>query len=265
MREQESVVGIADARSVESRAVPDKLCSLREYAERYLDEILGRFGLTACTRRVATKLFGAASNSEAAAALAKAVDTVRAHRRLIYERLEVHDQGELVLRLAEELWDHHLPAWTGPFSRDVARPTGASSPKRLFLADHGPGSVAPQEPAQGETHMIFGTTIIHDGTGTTPYLTPPFPRGGVGALFSLNVTHEGGTPEMVIAVQHKNADETEAGWTTLGSFSTITATGVKTKDLEGFKEQVRFSITFSAGSLGEFFHVVFAAPAWRPN
>ena len=111
--------------------------------------------------------------------------------------------------------------------------------------------------------MILGTPILHDGTGTKAYLTPAFPRGGPNALFSVDVTHEGGSPSMDIAVQHKNHDETEAAWTVLGNFATITSTGVASKDLEGCKEQVRFSITFSAGSLGSFFMVRFLAPVWR--
>jgi hypothetical protein len=111
--------------------------------------------------------------------------------------------------------------------------------------------------------MIVGTPIIHDGTGTTPYYSPAFPRGGDAALFSVDVTHEGGSPTMVVTVEHKN--EMDTSWSTLGTFSNITTTGLETLDIDGsIKEVVRFKFTFSAGSAGDFFHVIVPAPAWRP-
>ncbi len=110
--------------------------------------------------------------------------------------------------------------------------------------------------------MIVGTTIIHDGTGTTPYYSPAFPRGGLAALFSLDVTHMSGSPTLSVAVQHKNADETT--WGAAGSFAAISGTGVATKDITGLKEEIRLNFTFTAGSAGNFVHIVVAAPAWRP-
>ena len=111
--------------------------------------------------------------------------------------------------------------------------------------------------------MIIGTTIFHDGTGTTEYMTPSFPRGGLSALFSLNVTHKSGSPTMVVKIEHKNEDET--AFTELVAFSDITATGPATKDISGgIKEELRLTFTFSGGSAGNFFHLVIAAPAWRP-
>jgi len=110
--------------------------------------------------------------------------------------------------------------------------------------------------------MIIGTTIMHDGSGTNAYYSPVFPRGGLAALFSLDVTHVGGTPSLDVDVEHKNADDTS--FTSVGAFTTITTVGVKTKDLSSLKEQIRFKYTYSAGSLGDFMHVIVAAPAWRP-
>lgn len=109
--------------------------------------------------------------------------------------------------------------------------------------------------------MIIGTTIIHDGTGTTPYYSPAFPRGGDAALFSIDVTHEGGSPTMVVKVEHKNA--VDAAFELAGTFSGITSTGVVSLDVTGLKELVRLSYEFSAGDAGDFFHVVVPAPAWR--
>jgi hypothetical protein len=111
--------------------------------------------------------------------------------------------------------------------------------------------------------MIVGTPIIHDGMGTEAYYSPAFPRGGDAALFSVDVTHEGGSPTMVVTLEHKN--EVDTSWSTLGTFSNITATGLATLDVTAsIKELVRFAFTFSAGSAGDFFHVIVPAPAWRP-
>lgn len=111
--------------------------------------------------------------------------------------------------------------------------------------------------------MIVGTTIFHDGTGTSAYYSPSFPRGGLAAIFTMDVTHQnGGSLAMTVAVEHKNEDET--AWTTAGTFSSITATGVQTIDVTSIKEEVRLAFTFSAGSAGNFFHVVVSSPAWRP-
>ena len=111
--------------------------------------------------------------------------------------------------------------------------------------------------------MITGFQITHDGTGTTPYLSPAFPRGGDAAVFSLEVTHEGGSPTMVVAVQHRNNIDTT--WSTVGTFGAITDVGVSNLDISaGLEEMIRFSFTFSAGNAGDFFHVIVAAPAWRP-
>ena len=110
--------------------------------------------------------------------------------------------------------------------------------------------------------MIVGTTIIHDGSGATPYFTPQFPRGGLAALFSFDITHKGGSPTLSIVIEHKNSEDTS--WTTLASITGLTATGVQTKDATAIKEELRISFVYTAGSAGDFFHIVIAAPAWRP-
>jgi hypothetical protein len=110
--------------------------------------------------------------------------------------------------------------------------------------------------------MIVGTQITHDGTGTTPYYSPSFPRGGEAAVFSVDVTHLGGTPTLVVTVDHKNEEDTS--WSAAGAFSNISATGVATKDISSLKEEIRFAFTFAAGTAYDFFHVIVPAPAWRP-
>ena len=111
--------------------------------------------------------------------------------------------------------------------------------------------------------MIVGTTIFHDGSGTAPFFSPSFPRGGLAAVFSMDVTHKNGASlAMLVDVEHKNEDEVTFG--SAGTFSSITATGIKTLDVIDIKEEVRLAFTFTAGSAGNFYHVVLSAPAWRP-
>ena len=110
--------------------------------------------------------------------------------------------------------------------------------------------------------MIVGSTILHDGTGTTAFYTPSFPRGGEAAVFSVDATHVNGSPTLVVTVEHKNVEDTS--WTTAGTFSNITAAGVSTKDISSLKEEIRIAFTFSTGVAGDFVHVLIPAPAWRP-
>jgi hypothetical protein len=77
----------------------------------------------------------------------------------------------------------------------------------------------------------------------------------------MDVTHKSGSPTMVVTVEHKNVDETS--WSTAGTFSSVTSTGVATLDVTSLKEEIRIAFTFSAGSAGDFYHVVVSAPAWR--
>lgn len=109
--------------------------------------------------------------------------------------------------------------------------------------------------------MIVGTTINHPGD-TTPYYSPSFPRGGEAANFSLDVTHLVGTLTFDVDVEHKNMEDTT--WSSAGTFTGITATGVSVKDITGLKEEIRIKSSFSTGSAGDFVHVVVAEPAWRP-
>ncbi len=109
---------------------------------------------------------------------------------------------------------------------------------------------------------IIGDDVRHDGTGTTPYYSPSFGRGGEAAVFSVEVTLVDGSPTMVVTVEHRNEDEST--WTSPGAFDNITVTGVATKELSGLKEILRFAFTFSAGSAGDFMRVLIPAPMWLP-
>ena len=108
---------------------------------------------------------------------------------------------------------------------------------------------------------VVGTTMFKmDGN---PYYNPPFPRGGLAAVFAADVTNVVGAPTVTMTVQHRNEDETTFG--DLGSFTPFSNTGVKKKDLEGCKEILRIKYEFDAGDdATDGFHVVMMAPSWRP-
>ena len=108
--------------------------------------------------------------------------------------------------------------------------------------------------------MIVGQQITV--MGGSPFYSPSLPRGGEAAVFSLETTHKMGTsPSLAVSIEHKNEDDTT--WAAAGAFTAITATGVSTKDISGLKEECRFVFT-PTGTDGDAFHVVVAAPAWRP-
>jgi len=108
---------------------------------------------------------------------------------------------------------------------------------------------------------ILGDTLVHDLTGATPYYSPPFGRGGEAAVFTLGVTHRSGSPSLVFAVEHKNAEDTS--WSGAGS-TVASATGVVTLAVSALKEELRLNLRFGTGSAGDFVHVLVPAPMWLP-
>jgi hypothetical protein len=114
--------------------------------------------------------------------------------------------------------------------------------------------------------MFLGRIMIKDGTASPPYpvtYTAPFPRGGLAALFTAEVTQLAGSPTLSIAIHTKNRNE--VAWYELGAFSSITATGVYSKDISsGIKEQVRIAAKLTAGSVGDFVELRLGGISWRP-
>ena len=112
--------------------------------------------------------------------------------------------------------------------------------------------------------MIVGTTIFHLDGNT--YYTPEFPRGGLGAVFSLDVTNLvlAGASQLGVTIEHRNSDDTT--WSSAGSFSAITATGAVSKDVTGLKEVIRLTFVFTGGTptASDAAHFIVQAPSWRP-
>lgn len=110
---------------------------------------------------------------------------------------------------------------------------------------------------------MTGQYFIHDGTGTTPYYTQPIRRGGLGGTASIDVTHVGGSPTVVITLEQKNDGETT--WGVLAAFSDITAVGVETVNFSNPDELIRFAITMSAGNLADFIATRGLQVVFRPS
>jgi hypothetical protein len=113
-----------------------------------------------------------------------------------------------------------------------------------------------------EAIMVIGTTLYKlDGN---PFFSPEFGRGGLAARFSMDVTQvTSGLVGLTVAVEHRNTEDTT--WTTLGSFSAVSATGAPTVDLTGCKEVMRFVYSFDgADAATAAVHFLMQAPSWRP-
>jgi hypothetical protein len=111
--------------------------------------------------------------------------------------------------------------------------------------------------------MFLKETLIKGGAAGTTY-TAPFRRRGLAALFTVEVTQVAGSPTLSIEVQHR--ERGTPTWLAAGSFSSITAEGVYTRDITGIKELWRIAATVSGGSQGDFMDVVLRPDgiSWRP-
>ena len=109
---------------------------------------------------------------------------------------------------------------------------------------------------------LVGELLMDDGSHT-PYYSPPFSREGLAATFIADVTHRqaAGGLTLLVSLEHRNLDDTT--WSTAGSFAAISTVAVATKNITGLKELLRWAVTFSSGSAGEFYWALFTT-AWRP-
>ena len=109
---------------------------------------------------------------------------------------------------------------------------------------------------------VLGSVIVSAGT-TDPIYTKPMPRGGASALVSLDVTQfaSASTP-FIVTVEHKNRSDTT--WGTAGTFSGISGVGLQTKDISGFKEQVRLMMHWDTGTThGDYLLLEAINYSWR--
>ena len=108
--------------------------------------------------------------------------------------------------------------------------------------------------------MLVGTTLLKlDGS---TYYSPQFNRGGNSANFSVEVLNIGASTTLNVTVEHKNAEDTS--WTTLVTFSGITAVGISVYSPTGIKEQLRFTYAVAGPNAYCGVHFNVLAPQWRP-
>ena len=98
---------------------------------------------------------------------------------------------------------------------------------------------------------IVGTIILSPGSGSSVY-TKPMPRRGESAVVSLNVSQfSSGGAVFEVEVQTKNSDE--AGWSAVGSISSISDTGLYSVEVSSLKQFLRLWLKFGVGTAaGDF-------------
>ncbi len=108
--------------------------------------------------------------------------------------------------------------------------------------------------------MIVGTTI--NTLGGFIFASPTFPRGGLAAMFSVQVQAMTADTSLAVVIDHRNEEDTT--WTTAASFGAITSAGVSTKDATLLKELIRLTYQLSGTETNGIVQMIVAAPAWRP-
>ncbi len=109
--------------------------------------------------------------------------------------------------------------------------------------------------------MLVGQYFMRFGAGVYQY-SPTFPRGGLSAVFAVEVFALISGASLDVAVQYKNADETS--WTTFGSAISVSTTGVHTLEVTGIKEEVRLRFSVGGADPSDTVYADVLAPQWRP-
>lgn len=112
--------------------------------------------------------------------------------------------------------------------------------------------------------MYIGSLYMRLSAGTpATYYSPTFPRGGLSATFVIEVFNLLGTsPTLECAVEHKNEDDTS--FTSAGSFTSMSTTGIHKLDVSSLKEQLRLAITVGGSAATNTAYANVLAPTWRP-
>lgn len=97
--------------------------------------------------------------------------------------------------------------------------------------------------------------------GGNPQYSPTFGRGGLAAVFAVEIFAVDASTTLTVVVEHKNEDDTS--WTTLTTLSTMSA-GVNTQTATGIKEQLRYAITVNGMNGTDSVYANVLAPSWRP-
>ena len=110
--------------------------------------------------------------------------------------------------------------------------------------------------------MLIGQYFMRFGAGVYQY-SPSFPRGGLSAVFSVEVLALISGAALDIAVQYRNAEDTT--WTTYGSAISASTVGVHTLEVTGIKEEVRLRFSVQGSAATDTVYANVLAPQWRPS
>jgi hypothetical protein len=107
--------------------------------------------------------------------------------------------------------------------------------------------------------MIIGQYYRRNGGGAQ--FSPSFRRGGLAALFAVEIFVVDPSTTLTFAVEHKNISDT--AWTTLVTMATLGA-GVNTTTVGSIKEELRFSFVVNGTNAFDSVYANVLAPSWRP-
>jgi hypothetical protein len=109
--------------------------------------------------------------------------------------------------------------------------------------------------------MLVGQYFMRFGAGVYQY-SPTFPRGGLSAVFAVEVFALMSGASLDVAVEYKNVEDTS--WTTYGSAISASTTGVHTLQVAGIKEEVRLRFSVGGANPSDTVYANALAPQWRP-
>ena len=109
--------------------------------------------------------------------------------------------------------------------------------------------------------MLVGQYFMRFGAGVYQY-SPTFPRGGLSAVFAIEIFALVAGSSIDFVVQYKNVEDT--GWTTFGSAISASTTGVHTLEVTGIKEEVRLRFSVGGANPSDAVYANVLEPQWRP-
>lgn len=116
--------------------------------------------------------------------------------------------------------------------------------------------------------MLIGQSLLAPTVAVNQY-SPWFSRGGnTGTIVVEVLLISSGSCKVTISMEQKDADESDAAATAVGSSDSFTAVGTLTASLgsAGVKQLVRCKINMlSTGANLEWAHLRINAPLWQPN
>jgi hypothetical protein len=107
--------------------------------------------------------------------------------------------------------------------------------------------------------MLIGQYYRRNGGGAQ--FSPSFPRGGLAALFAVEIFAVDASTTLTLAVEHKNIEDT--AWTTLVTMATLSA-GVSSITVGNIKEELRLSFVINGTNAFDSVYANVLAPSWRP-